>query len=156
MAMACERQGSGSQSFFLYAVSDDSDPNGTWFKYRFNVTALAGSDIDSPELAVEQAVYLCADFFTPGDKFLVFVVEKAPTLSGGVPITRSLVINGTQSYGVPVTYGTPPAQYLIEALEAPSNTQIRLHAIQNPLGTPTDTTVLLNVPAYQQPRIRRR
>jgi len=150
MAMACER--TGNQSFFLYAVSDDSDPNGTWFKYRFNVTALAGGDIDSPELAVDsQAVYLCADFFTPGDKFLVFIVEKGPTLSGGVPITRSHLITGTQSYGVPVTYGTPPAQYMIEALEAASNTQIRLHAIRNPLTAPTDTTVLINVPAYQQP-----
>jgi hypothetical protein len=150
MAMACER--TGGQSYFLYAVSDDSDPNGTWFKYRFNVTALAGADIDSPEISVDsQAVYLCADFFTPGDKFLVFIVEKTPTLTGGVPITRSLLLNGTQSYGVPVTYGTPPAQYMIEALEAASNTTIRLHAIRNPLTVPTDTTFNLTVPAYQQP-----
>jgi len=150
MAMACEK--TAGQSYFLYAVSDDGNPNGPWFKYRFDVTAIAGNDIDSPEIAVDsQAVYLCADFFTPANKFLVFVVEKAPTLTGGAPITRSLVINGSQSYGVPVTYGSPPAQYMIEAFEAPSNTQIRLHAIRNPLGTPTDTTVNLVVPAYQQP-----
>lgn len=150
MAMASEK--TGGQSYFLYAVSDDSNPNGPWFKYRFDVTAIAGNDIDSPEIAVDsQAVYLCADFFTPFNKFLVFIVEKAPTLTGGVPITRSLVINGSQSYGVPVTYGTPPAQYMIEAFEAFSNTQIRLHAIRNPLGTPTDTTVDITVPAYQQP-----
>ena len=40
---------------------------------------------------------------------------------------------------------------MIEAFEAFSNTQIRLHAIRNPLTTPTDTTVTLNVPAYQMP-----
>jgi len=149
-AMACERF-NGVTSHFLLGVSDDSDPNGTWHKYRFDVTALAGNDIDSPELAVDsQAVYLTADFFGP-DTFLVYIVDKAAVLAGGAPLTRSLLITGSQSYGVPMTYGTPPAQYMIQALEAASNTQLILHAVQNPLTTPTDTTFTLNVPTYTRP-----
>ena len=67
MAMACERA-PGSLSYFLLAISDDMDPNGMWHKYRFDVTSLAGGDIDSPNIAVDsEAIYLTADFFTGGD-----------------------------------------------------------------------------------------
>ena len=41
MAMACERAPS-SRSYYLLAVSDDSNPNGDWFKYRLDVTTEGG------------------------------------------------------------------------------------------------------------------
>lgn len=151
MAMLNER--AGAQAFFLLAVSDDSDPNGTWFKYRFDVTAAAGdTDIDSPNMAVDDtAVYLTADFFGP-DKYLIFIVEKAPLLVGGVPITRDLLITGDQSIGIPITYdANAPAQYMIESFESFSNTQVRFHAITDPLGSPQRTTFTLNVPTYDFP-----
>ncbi len=149
MAMACERSGN---AFFLLAVSDDSDPNGTWFKYRFNVTPAAGdTDIDSPNIGVDsQAVYLSADFFGP-DKFLVFMVQKAPLLTGGAPTTKSLLIVGSQSYGTPVMHTAAPAFYMAQAFETASSNMLRLHAITDPLGTPVDTTFDLTVPTYTQP-----
>jgi hypothetical protein len=149
-AMANER--AGASAFFLLAVSDDEDPNGTWFKYRFNVTAAAGdTDIDSPNLGVDgQAVYLTADFFGP-DKYLMFMVEKAPLLTGGVPITRSLLNTGSQSWGIPVMYTAAPAYYMIEAFETATASSVRLHAITNPLGTPTKVTFDLPVPTYSSP-----
>jgi hypothetical protein len=149
-AMANER--AGGAAFFLLAVSDDEDPNGTWHKYRFNVTAAAGdTDIDSPNLGVDaQAVYLTADFFGP-DKYLMFMVEKAPLLSGGVPITRSLLNTGSQSWGIPVMYTAAPAYYMIEAFETSTASAVRLHAITNPLGTPTKVTFDLPVPTYSIP-----
>lgn len=150
MAMANERN--GGQAFFLLAVSDDDDPNGTWHKYRFNVTAAAtDTDIDSPNMGVDAtAIYLSADFFGP-DKYLTFIVEKAPTLVGGVPTTRSLLHIGSQSWGNPVMYGPASAFYMAEAFETPTSTTIRLHAITDPLGTPVDTTFDLTVPLYEQP-----
>lgn len=150
MAMACER--SGGQAFFLLAVSDDDDPNGTWHKYRFNVTSAASdTDIDSPNMGVDdQAIYLTADFFGP-DKYLTYIVEKAPTLVGGVPATTSLLNIGSQSWGVPVMYGTAPAYYMVEAFETFASSTLRLHAVTDPLGTPTDTTFDLAVPSYQTP-----
>jgi hypothetical protein len=149
MAMANERSGS---AFFLLAVSDNDDPNGTWHKYRFNVTAAAGdTDIDSPNLGVDAtAVYMSADFFGP-DKYLTFIVQKAPVLSGGVPTTRSLLHVGSQSWGIPVMYDAAPAYYMAESFETPVSSTLRLHAITNPLGVPVDTTFDLAVPAYQQP-----
>ena len=118
MAMACER-GPGSRSYFLLAISDDTDPNGLWYKYRFDVTSLAGGDIDSPNIGVDsQAIYLTADFFTGGEKYLVYILEKEPLLSGSIGETRSMLITGSQSYGIPLLYGNPPAMYMIENFES--------------------------------------
>ena len=151
MAMACERS-TDSKSFYLLAISDDSNPNGDWYKYRIDVTSLAGDDIDSPNIAVDsEAVYLTADFFTGGQKYLVYIMEKEPLLEGFIGNTRSMLITGSQSYGIPVTYGNPPAMYMIEHFEDSTNTNIRLHAITNPLGTPQRVTYDLTVPAYSPP-----
>lgn len=145
----------GAAGKFDLAVSDDSDPNGTWFKYRFDVTAAAGNDggIDSPNIGVDQnVIYLSADFFSGGTKFLMFFVEKAPCLTGAAPITKSLLINGTQSYGAPVMYdSSAPAFYYLENLESASNTAVKIHAIRNPLTAPFDTIFTLTVPSYTPP-----
>ncbi|MEE9440926.1 MAG: hypothetical protein V3V27_03225, partial [Candidatus Thermoplasmatota archaeon] len=151
MAMACER-GTGSKSYYLLAVSDDSDPNGDWYKYRIDVTGLAGGDIDSPNIGVDsQAVYLTADFFTGGQKYLVYILEKEPLLSGSIGVTRSMLITGSQSYGIPVIHGDAPAMYMIEHFESSTNTKVRLHAITDPLGTPQRVTYDLDVPSYSPP-----
>jgi hypothetical protein len=147
---------SGGLSIFELAVSDDSDPNGTWFRYHFDVTALAGgsSSIDSPNIGVDgTAVYLTADFppFSTGS-FLIFIVEKAPLLVGGAnPITRSLFIGTSQSWGTPVMHSSAAGYYLVQGLETASANQIVLHAITNPLGAPVLTSFNLNVPAYSAP-----
>jgi hypothetical protein len=151
MAMMNERSGDG---YFLLAVSDDSNPNGPWFKYRLNATNFVNdTDIDSPNFAVDDtAVYLTADFFGP-DKFLIQMVDKAAVLVGAPnPTQTALVITGQQSIGVPVTYDAgAPAQYMIEAFENFSNTQVRLHAITDPLGTPQRQTIDIDVQTYEQP-----
>ena len=151
MAMACERAPT-SQSFFLLAISDDTNPNGDWYKYRLDVTSLAGSDIDSPNIAVDsEAIYLSADFFTGGQKYLVYILEKQPLLSGEIGETRDLLITGSQSYGLPVMYNEAPAMYMIEHFEASTNNKIRLHAITDPLGNPQRDTYELDVPSYSPP-----
>jgi len=157
MAMANERtqvSGSGS-SYFLLAVSDDSDPNGTWHKYRINVTSEGGGgDIDSPNIAADSDyVYLSADFFTGGQKYLIYIIEKSDLLVGGTTLnTNHLLITGEQSHGLPVIYGQAPAMYLIEHFEVWSGNQtVRLHAITDPLGSLQHTTYSLTVPTYTPP-----
>ncbi len=151
MAMACERA-PGSKSYFLLAISDDLDPNGMWYKYRFDVTNLAGGDIDSPNIAVDsQAVYLTADFFTGGEKYLIYILEKEPLFSGNPCGTKDILITGSQSFGIPVIYGDAPAMYMIEHFEASTNTKVRLHAITDPLGNPQIEAYDLEVPSYSPP-----
>ena len=158
IVMANERNpssGSG-RSYFLVAVSDDQDPNGVWHKYRFDVTQLAnigsgGGDIDSPNIMVDADVlYLSSDHFAGGQHHLVFMLDKTPLLTGApVGATNSFVINSREnSLGLPVSYGTPPAQYMIQHYEGGSNDRVRIYAIQNPLTNPSTVTFDLPVPNY--------
>ncbi|MFT7485963.1 MAG: hypothetical protein ACI9F9_001816 [Candidatus Paceibacteria bacterium] len=149
--MANER-GSDDKPYFLLAVSDDSNPVGSWHKYRINVESEAGdTDIDSPNMGIDsQAVYLTADFFGP-TKFLVFIIEKAPLLSGGAIQSTSLLINGKQSMGLPVSYGSPARQYMLWAPETASANHLEVFAIHDPLGTPSLVSTTISVPTYSQP-----
>jgi len=152
-AMASE-QAPGGQSFILIAVSDDSNPNGNWFKYRFNTTSLAGGTFDSPNMSVDaNVVYITGDK-TGGSGYPVFTYDKPSLLAGNPPaITRSVLFaSSVQSAGIPpVSFDNPPALYMIEHKEAASNTQVRLIALTDPLGTPTFATFNLTVPTYGPP-----
>jgi hypothetical protein len=150
MAMACER--TGGQSFFLFAVSDDSDPNGIWYKYRFDVTAIADNSIDSPNMATDtQAVYLTADAFGGGQKYAILILRKSDVLAGNAPLTRTYLHTGTQSFGLPQNWDPGAPQYMIEHFEASNNTTVRLWAIRDPLGSPNLVSFTLAVPSYSPP-----
>lgn len=146
----------GVSSFILVAVSDDSDPNGTWYKYRLNTTALAGDLFDSPNLAVDAAaVYITGDGFPAGGpNYPIFIYDKASLLVGNPPaVTRSLLLpTSTQSAGIPpVSFDNPPALWMIEHAESNPATTVRLISLRNPLTTPTLSTFTLTVPAYNPP-----
>lgn len=155
LAMACERSDNG-RSNFLLAVSMDARPEtaNDWWKYRLDVTSLAGNDIDSPNMAVNRDfITLTADFFNP-DKYLVYMIDKNSVLSGGTPVTRSELITGTQSYGIPVMWdGDTSVQYMVQSTENRSgdNTTVIFHALRNPFGNYSRTTYTLTVPAYRFP-----
>lgn len=154
-AMAAEAFAPGNRSYVLIAVSDDSDPNGTWFKYRLETTSLAGDLFDSPNIGVDaQAVYVTGDGFGLGSNYPIFIYDKASMLVGNPPaITRSLTLaTSTQSAGIPpVSYDNPPALYMMEHAEASNSTTVRLIALRNPLTTPTINTFTLSVASYGPP-----
>ena len=79
IAIAAERASPPSAWKFLLAISDDSNPNGTWYKYRFEVTTQGGgTDIDSPNLAFDQnGICLSADCFPGSTRYLVVMHAKA-------------------------------------------------------------------------------
>lgn len=151
-ALAAERN---AGSYFLLAVSDDGDPNGTWFKHRIDVTSLGGGgDIDSPNLAMDaDALYLSADFFSGGDKHLVYVIPKSALVNGSpAPAGASLLIGGTRSLGSAQSFDpASPAHYLVESDAAATGTKVTLHAIRGAPSAPTHDTFAVSVPAYQFP-----
>ncbi|MFW5653863.1 MAG: hypothetical protein ACOC0P_07430, partial [Planctomycetota bacterium] len=155
MAMANERS-DDNRSLFLFAVSKDDRPETAddWWKYRLDVTALAGNDIDSPNMGVNRDfVTLTADFFSP-DKYLVYIIRKDSVLNGGTPRVTSELITGSQSYGVPVMWdGDTDTQYMIESTENAfgSNTTVIFHAIRDPFGSYDRRVFTLGVPAYRFP-----
>ena len=149
-AMANER--GNNRSYFLLAVSDDDDPNGNWFKYRFDVTNLAANNIDSPNMAIdEDVVYLTADFFGP-DRYLVYMLRKSDLLVGNTPQTTDLLVTGSQSYGIPLMYDAgAPAFYMLQAFEFGTYNSVRMHAITNQLTSPQRVTTDVTVPTYGHP-----
>ena len=150
-AMANER--TNGRSYFLLAVSDDDNPNGTWFKYRLDVTDIAGNDIDSPNFSVDdEVVYLTADFFQPNE-FLVYMLRKSDLLVGGSVVDTSLLITGSHSYGIPMMYDDDaPAFYMLQAFEFGTFSTLRFHAITDPLGNPQRVTTDVGVPSYGHPQ----
>lgn len=146
-------QGNGTPTAGLVAVSDDSDPNGNWFKYRFSTQAFANSLFDSPNFGVDPNVlYLTGDAFNQAT-YPVFCIEKAPLLTGGNPTIKSALLpTSTQSAGIPdVVDQSEPAYYMVEHQEAGTSTVLRMIALTDPLGTPTFTNFNLTVPAYTAP-----
>ncbi|MFO0828132.1 MAG: hypothetical protein U0572_08275 [Phycisphaerales bacterium] len=152
-AMASEGNAPGAKSYALIAVSDDGDPNGTWFKYRIETTALAGAIFDSPNIGVDSsAVYVTGD--GSNGNYQIYIWDKASMLVGAPPaISKSLnYVTSVQSAGLaPVWYPDQSTVVLVEHKEAASNTQVRLIAIKNPLTAPATQTLDLTVAAYGPP-----
>jgi hypothetical protein len=156
-AMAAEAYAPPGQtkSYVLIAVSDDSDPNGTWYKYRFDTTALAGNLFDSPNIGVsDDAVLITGDGFGISANYPVYTFDKASLLAGLPPLVqRSLTLStSTQSAGIPpVLYDSPPAFYMLEHAEGTNRNTVRLIALRDLLGAPYFTTYTLSVPIYSAP-----
>ncbi|MEW6253311.1 MAG: hypothetical protein AB1716_21940, partial [Planctomycetota bacterium] len=144
-----------SKSYVLIAVSDDANPNGTWYKYRFETSGLAGNLFDSPNIGVDaNVVYVTGDGFGLGAVYPVYTFDKASLLAGVPPaVQRSLTMpTSTQSAGYsPVSFDNPPALYMCEHAESNPATTVRLIALRDPLGAPYFTTITLSVPSYRPP-----
>jgi hypothetical protein len=156
-AMAAED--AGPISFALLAVSDDSNPEGPWHKYRFSTTSLAGGLFDSPNLSVgPDVVYITGDGFPSGagggGSYPVFIYDKASLLKGDPPtiVSALTVPTTTQSAGIPpVINDKTQALYMIEHGESAVNTVVRLIGLVDALAAPTIATHVLAVPAYGPP-----
>jgi len=153
-AMACERSDDYRSNFLLAVSKDDSpDDRDDWYKYRLDVTSLAGNDIDSPNLSMStDYVLLTADFFGP-DKYLIYIIYKNSILNGGTPAVRSELISGSgqQSMGIPVVYDNDDNLYILQSTEYSNNTEVIFHAITNPFTSYSRQTYTLTVPDYQYP-----
>jgi hypothetical protein len=152
VAMANER--SGGRSYFLVGISETTSAatSSDWHLYRLDVTALAGNDIDSPNLAVDDDfIYLTADFFGP-DKYLIYIVEKSSVYGGGIPVAKHFLRTGTQSFGIPSMYtNDAPRMYMIEHFDTEPSSQVRMWAIDDPGGSPSIQSTSVSVPTYYNP-----
>ena len=155
-AIAGEGNAPGGRSYALLAISDDSNPNGTWHKYRFETTAWAGAVYDSINLGVDaNVVYISGDAAGSAVVHPVLTFDKAPLLAGIAPVMHVTLMPTTiESAGLPpVSFDNPPATYFIEHTELTTNTTVRLYALTNPLSTPSFVSTNLTVPAYGPPEL---
>ncbi len=145
-----------NQAWCTFAVSDDSDPNGVWYKYRTNAVVTVGSDtfwVDYPGFGYDQdAYYITGNLFglnNGGFAGAFFrVLPKAPLLTGGTAVIKDLRDGNTYSVQAAQTFGTAQAQYFVTD---ESTTQMRIIAVRNALTTPTLSTTFVTVPSFAYP-----
>lgn len=151
-----------NRSNILLAVSDDADPNGTWFRYRVNATVdYNGSQtwLDYGSLGFSKdGIMFGGNSFgfsggAPGCTF--FVVRKSSVLSGGTPVVTIFKDTSAEVWspqGVENFDPTLAKSYFVNA-EFASGTvnRIQLHRIENVATTPTKTTTFITVPSFARP-----
>ncbi len=143
-----------TEAWIDLAVSDDSDPNGTWHTYRTDAVVNIGPNNvwwDFPGLGYDQnAYYVTGNLFslTSGGSFGgagIRIFDKAPLLSGGAAV-YSTIRDGSISTLMPALhFGTNPAAYFTRIQ---SSTSIRVVAVTNPLSAPAIVSTNVTVPSY--------
>ncbi|MCC7230205.1 MAG: hypothetical protein IT203_07405 [Fimbriimonadaceae bacterium] len=145
-----------SISKVLIAVSDDSDPNGTWYKYRIEAKVSQGGNdfwLDYPGFGFNKdAVIVTGNMFpfASGGVFnQIITIPKAPMLTGAAATGHSVVENSFVT--IQPSRTADPTQTISYAASALNSTTIRLYAIANPAVSPTITRKDIPVPAFQYP-----
>ena len=134
-----EYYSSTSTAYMDIAISDDSDPNGTWYKYRTPcVVTIGGVNywVDYPGLGVDaNGIYITGNLFGftsgfAGAWFRSF--NKTPLLTGGTAVYAD--VNYSSSSSVQVASAYPDAKALF--VSRATNTSMRVHSIANPFTSP--------------------
>ena len=143
------------EAWITVAVSDDSDPNGTWYKYRtWAVVSVSGNDywVDYPGAGYDdRAFYITGNLFgfSSGWAGVLFrTFDKTPMLIGD-PVTYSDMRRGDLgSVQVAQCHGAPPVPFFV-CWE--SNSSLRVVGIENPLTAPSFVDVNVSVPYFSTP-----
>jgi|GEM_PF-411006 len=158
VVIAPEVYTSSQEAYIDIAVSDDSDPNGIWYKYRTNAVIESSPGVthwwDYPGAGYDaQGYYVTSNLFglSPGAGFggVGFrVFDKTPMLSGQPVTFSTLRDGGAASVQVAQHFGSNIAPFFVSFA---NNTSLRVHAITNPLTAPVLTQRLVTIPAYAGP-----
>ncbi len=147
----------GPVSKILVAVSDDGNPNGTWFRYRIEALLNIGGNnywMDYPGLGYNKDAYVVNGNMFPfsaggfgGVQFLV--MPSAPMLTGGaVTVTSLRHAGGASAQAADVI---DPVQPDVWAISRSGTTAVRVYAIQNLTTVPTFATTTVAVPMNNGP-----
>jgi hypothetical protein len=155
VVLALETYGS-TESWIDIAVSDDSDPNGIWYKYRTNSAInISGSLywVDYPGLGYDaQGYYVTGNLFPlSGGGFggvLYRCFDKSRLLNGQTAVWKDVRDGSSGSVQGAHHVGNPIAPFFVEDWGSP---QIRVHAVRNPLTTPAISNFDVTVPSYNYP-----
>jgi hypothetical protein len=142
-----------NQAWITIAVSDDSDPNGVWYKYRTNAVVTIGSTTywwDYPGFGYDQnAFYVTCNLFSlsgnsfGGVGFRIF--DKTPMLSGAPVTFSTLTSTSLSSVQSAQHFGSPQSPYFVSVT---GTSTVQITAVRNPLTTPSLVTTSVTVPSY--------
>ena len=145
------------ESWITIAISDDSDPNGIWYKYR-TWSVITNTDngntfwVDYPGFGFDDGFY-----YVTGNLFglnnggwggvLYRVLDKAPMLIGDPVLIADVRKAGHASMQCTQHYGSSPSAFFIGRR---NNTELRISHINNPLN-PTVVSEFVAVPDHGSP-----
>ncbi len=151
-------------SYYLLAVSDDSDPNGTWMKYALDSTLNGESSTttwsDYPGLGCcADAIYITANMFHRSigsyQYVKIRVIPKQQLLDFEATVDWSDIWDITDPGGGKAFtiqpaqhWGTPQAPFLVDS--NPTN-EVSIFGVNDPLGSPTLTSINATVNNFSAP-----
>jgi len=146
---------SPDESWITIAVSDDSDPNGIWYKYRTWSVVTDGSNtywVDYPGFGFdENYFYITGNLFGLNNGgwagVLYRVFDKTPMLVGDPVVIADVRKQGHASVQCAQQFGDSPAAFFVSKA---SSTEIRIASISNP-SNPTVQSEVVSVPSYGGP-----
>ena len=140
VVLALEVYRDTNESWMTFAVSDDDDPNGVWYKYRsWSVVDVDGEEFwnDYPGFGYdERGWYITANMFGFGQGAtgtLLRMIDKTGAISGD-PIAFNDLLFGSFSWQV--AHARAPSDE-VRLVRAQGSTALRVLSIDDPTGTPT-------------------
>ena len=143
-------------SKILLAVSDDADPNGTWFRYRLEAKLVIGTAsywLDYPGFGYNKDAFVVSGNmfgFTSGFAGIQFlVVPSLPLLTGGAATVTSIrdATLGSAQVAEMISATAPN----VFAIARNGSTSVRLYSVNDPGGTPTVSQANIAVPSNSSP-----
>ena len=143
-----------SESWITIAVSDDSDPNGSWYKYRTPAVISIGDAtywVDYPGFGFDHRAFTVTsnlfqlDGSGPGFGGILYrALNKTPMLAGD-PVTFSDLTYDAASAQCAVHHGEPVGPFFVSV---ESQSSMRIQAIRNPIIQPQLFTASVSVPPH--------
>ena len=151
-----EQSDTTQTSKLLFAVSDDNDPNGTWYRYRLEARLTVGGVnywLDYPGLGGNQNAYVVTGNmfgFTSGFAGARFIViPKTPVLTGAAVSTFSL--RDSSGASVQVAEAQDSTATGIYAISRSGTSNMKVYCVNNPSTAPTLSSAFVAVPTFTVP-----
>ncbi len=155
VVLALETYGT-TESWITFAVSDDNDPHGTWYKYRTHAVIQVGNTTywwDYPGFGYDDdAYYITGNLFglnSGGWAGVGFrAVDKASVINGGTASYATLRDGDAASVQAVQHFGVNTAPFFVSVN---NSTSLRIHAITNPTTNPNLVSTTVSVPSHSGP-----
>ena len=154
-----ERSNSTLESKVLVAVSDDNNPNGTWFRYRLEAKVVVGTNqywLDYPGFGYGGGAYMVTGnmFALPGSSGFAgvqfIVMPTAPMLVGSpVTVTSLRDSTGASAQVGETISGASTSPYAVARRS--DGVSLRVYAVTNPTTAPALVFTSVTVPSNTGP-----
>ncbi len=151
-----EKDNASLTSKLLLAVSDDGDPNGTWYRYRLEAKATINGNacwLDYPGFGYNRDAYVVSGNmfgFSTGFGGAQFVVIPSAAVRSGLPATATNIVD-TGSSSVQIAEATSSTDDRVYGISRNGGSAVKVFAISNPSGTPTINSTSVTVPSNSGP-----